>query len=289
MNEPLFTGVCTALVTPFLDGKVNYPMLQQLLKRQIDSGITNIVLSGTTGESATLTDDEKLKMFRVAKDYVAERCRIIAGTGSNCTVHTAELSQAAQEAGADAVLVVTPYYNKPTPGGLFAHYMTVAHAVAIPVIIYNVPSRTGCDVPVDVYGRLSPIPNIAGVKEASTDITKITKILNTCAENFTVWSGNDEMIVPSIALGAKGVISVVSNLYPAETKAMVSAALDGDFDSASDLQRRLQPAIELLFCESNPMPVKAAMRCIGFDCGSCRLPLTPMRQENQKRLEQFFS
>ena len=289
MNKPFFTGICTALVTPFLDGKVNYPMLQQLLKRQMDSGITNIVLAGTTGESATLTDDEKLKMIRVAKDYVAERCCIIAGTGSNSTVHTVELSQAAQEAGADALLVVTPYYNKPTPSGLFAHYMTVAHSLTIPVIVYNVPSRTGCDVPVEVYGRLSHIPNIAGVKEASADIAKITRILNTCTNNFAVWSGNDEMIVPSIALGGKGVISVISNLYPAETNAMVSAALDGDFDSASDLQRRLQPSMELMFCESNPIPVKAAMRCIGIDCGNCRLPLTPIRPENQERLEKFFS
>lgn len=289
MNKPFFTGVCTALVTPFLNGEVNYPMLQQLIKRQIDAGVRSIVIAGTTGEAATLTDDEKCKMCSVAKEYAGNQCQIILGTGTNSTAHTVELSQAAQEAGADAVLVVTPYYNKPTPAGLFAHYVTVAHAISIPLIIYNVPSRTGCDITVPTYMRLSAIPNIVGVKEASTDITKITKILNTCSENFTVWSGNDEMIVPSIALGAKGVISVVSNLYPTETTAMVSAALDGDFDSASDLQRRLQPAIELLFCESNPIPIKAAMRCIGFDCGSCRLPLTPMRQENQKRLEQFFS
>ena len=160
MNEPLFTGVCTALVTPFMDGKVNYPMLQQLLRRQVDAGIRNIVISGTTGEAATLTDEEKYKMYSVAKEYVGDRCRIIAGTGTNSTAHTVELSQAAQEAGADAVLVVTPYYNKPTPAGLFAHYMTVAHAIAIPVIVYNVPSRTGCDVPVDVYKRLSAISNI---------------------------------------------------------------------------------------------------------------------------------
>lgn len=289
MNKPYFTGVCTALVTPFLDGKVNYPMLQQLLKRQIDAGIQNIVISGTTGEAATLTDDEKIKMISIAKDYVAERCRIIAGTGSNNTVHTVELSQAAQDAGADAILVVTPYYNKPTAAGLFSHYMKVAHSVSIPLIIYNVPSRTGCDIPVDILKRLSSVPNIVGVKEAAADITKITKILNCCSDGFHVWSGNDEMIVPTIALGGCGVISVVSNIYPAETAAMALAALDGDFDTAAAIQQRLQPVIELLFCESNPIPVKAAMQCIGYDCGNCRLPLTQLNTENQVRLEQFFS
>jgi 4-hydroxy-tetrahydrodipicolinate synthase len=264
-------------------------MMEILLKRQVAANIPAVVIAGTTGEGATLTDSEKVKLFRFSKEILGGHSLTIAGTGSNCTEHSIALSIAAEKAGADAVLIVSPYYNKTTPKGLIAHYTEISNAISIPIILYNVPSRTGVDIPVSVYKKLSELPNIAGVKEASTDITKITKILNTCSENFTVWSGNDEMIVPSIALGAKGVISVVSNLYPTETKAMVSAALDGDFDSASDLQRRLQPAIELLFCESNPIPVKAAMRCIGFDCGSCRLPLTPMRQENQKRLEQFFS
>lgn len=289
MNEPLFTGVCTALVTPFMDGKVNYPMLQQLLRRQVDAGIRNIVISGTTGEAATLTDEEKYKMYSVAKEYVGDRCRIIAGTGTNSTAHTVELSQAAQEAGADAVLVVTPYYNKPTPAGLFAHYMTVAHAIAIPVIVYNVPSRTGCDVPVDVYKRLSAISNIVGVKEATSDITKITKITNACSRSFHIWSGNDEMAVPAIALGSSGIISVISNIYPAETVAMVSAALDGDFDTAAAIQQHLQPAIELMFCETNPIAVKAAMQCIGYDCGSCRLPLTKLSAEHQEQLRRYFS
>lgn len=289
MNEPLFTGVCTALVTPFMDGKVNYPMLQQLLRRQVDAGIRNIVISGTTGEAATLTDEEKYKMYSVAKEYVGDRCRIIAGTGTNSTAHTVELSQAAQEAGADAVLVVTPYYNKPTPAGLFAHYMTVAHAIAIPVIVYNVPSRTGCDVPVDVYKRLSAISNIVGVKEATSDITKITKITNACSRSFHIWSGNDEMAVPAIALGSSGIISVISNIYPAETVAMVSAALDGDFDTAAAIQQHLQPAIELMFCETNPIPVKAAMQCIGYDCGSCRLPLTKLSAEHQEQLRRYFA
>lgn len=289
MNKNVFTGVCTALITPFLDGKVNYPMAEQLLRRQIDAGVRAVTLSGTTGEASTLTDTEKIELFRRCKAYVGDNCLIVAGTGSNSTAHAVELSKAAEEAGADALLVVSPYYNKATPEGLFAHYLSIAHAVSIPVIAYNVPSRTGVDIPVSVYKRLSRIPNIAGVKEACTDITKVTKIGQVCGSEFNVWTGNDDLIVPSISLGGKGVISVLSNVCPAETVAMVQAAMDGDFDTAASLQYRLQPLIELLFCEVNPIPVKAAMKCIGFDCGSCRLPLTALSTENKKRLESFFS
>lgn len=288
MKKPFFTGVCTALVTPFLGNEVNYPMMEQLLRRQMRSGIHTIVLSGTTGESPTLSDMEKLEMFRRAKEFVGTDCAIIAGTGSNCTAHAVELSQAAQEAGADALLVVSPYYNKATPDGLFAHYLSIAHAVTIPVILYNVPSRTGVDIPVSVYQRLSRIPNIAGVKEASTDITKLTRIRRACGSDFTVWTGNDEQTVPAIALGAQGVISVASNVYPAEVGAMALAALDGDLDTAAALQCDLQPLIELLFSEVNPIPVKAAMKAVGYDCGGCRLPLTALTKENQEKLDAFF-
>lgn len=288
MKKPLFTGVCTALVTPFLDDKVNYPMMEQLLRRQIDAGITAVVLSGTTGESPTLTDDEKLELFHRAKSYVGEDCLIIAGTGSNCTSHAAELSLAAEKAGVDALLIVSPYYNKATPEGLIAHYLTIAHTVSIPIIAYNVPSRTGVDIPVSVYKRLSPIPNMAGVKEASTDITKVTKICRECAKDFTVWTGNDELTVPAISLGAQGVISVLSNVLPVQTKAMAQAALAGDLDTAAALQQELQPLVDLLFCEPNPIPVKAAMQYIGFDCGSCRLPLTDITPENRKKLDAYF-
>lgn len=289
MNKTVFTGACTALVTPFLDGKINYPMAEQLLRRQIDAGIRAIVLSGTTGEAPTLCDAEKIELFRRCKSYVGDSCKIIAGTGYNSTDHAVDLSKAAEKAGADALLVVSPYYNKATPEGLFAHYLSIAHAVSIPVIVYNVPSRTGLDIPVSVYKRLSYVPNIVGVKEASTDITKVTKIRQACGPDFTVWTGNDDLIVPSISLGAQGVISVLSNICPAEAVAMTRAALDGDFDTAADLQCRLQPLIELLFCEVNPIPVKAAMKCIGFDCGNCRLPLTGLTKENQQRLEAYFT
>ena len=260
MNNSLFTGACTALVTPFLNGEVNYPMMEQLLRRQMEAGIRAVVICGTTGESPTLTDTEKLELFRRAKKYAGDRCLILAGTGSNNTEHTVALSKAAEEAGADGLLVVSPYYNKATPEGLVTHYSAVAASIHIPVILYNVPSRTGVDIPVKVYQCLAQIPNIAGVKEASTDISKIAKIRAACPENFAVWSGNDDQAAAVISLGGSGVISVLSNLLPVETQAMAAAALDGDFDTASALQLKLLPLIELLFTEVSPSPVKAAMK-----------------------------
>ena len=284
MKQPIFTGVCTALVTPFLDGKVNYPMMEMLLRRQIDAGVKAVVLCGTTGESPTLSDEEKMTIFQRCKAYAGNDCTIIAGTGSNSTAHAVELSRQAQAAGADALLVVSPYYNKATPSGLLAHYLAIAGNVDIPIILYNVPSRTGVDMSVDVYRQLSFIPNIAGVKEASADITKTARIRISCPEDFAVWSGNDDQIVPVMSLGGIGVISVLSNILPKETIALTEAALGGDFDTASDLQCKLLPLIEALFSEVNPIPVKQAMQLIGYDCGSCRLPLTDMTAENCKKL-----
>lgn len=284
MKKPLFTGACTALVTPFLNGKVNFPMLEALLRRQMDAGIGTIALCGTTGESPTLSDAEKLSIFRHAKAYCGSGCTLLAGTGSNATRHAMELSRMAEEAGVDGLLVVSPYYNKATPDGLYAHYRAIAASVHIPVVLYNVPGRTGVDIPVSVYARLSEIPNIAGVKEASTDITKIIKIRRHCGEDFAVWSGNDEMTVPVIAFGGSGVISVASNVMPMEMQAMAQTALAGDFASASAIQRQLLPLTELLFCEVNPIPVKAAMKLLGYDCGNGRLPLTPMQPENLQKL-----
>ena len=288
MRNPLFTGVCTALVTPFLENKVNYPMLDMLLRRQLDAGITSVVVAGTTGEAPTLSDEEKQELIHRAKSYVGDACTVIAGTGSNCTEHAVYLSQAAEEAGADALLVVSPYYNKATPDGLVAHYMAIAHSVRIPIVLYNVPTRTGVDIPVSVYRRLSAIPNIAGVKEASTDITKITRILAECPGDFSVWSGNDDLITPTMALGARGVVSVLSNLCPVETQAMAQAALDGDFDTAAALQIQLLPLIDLLFCQVNPIPIKEAMGLIGYDCGGCRLPLTELTTENRRKLVEYL-
>lgn len=288
MNKPLFSGACTALVTPFINGQVNYPMAHMLLKRQMECGIDAVVLAGTTGEAPTLSDEEKLELFRSCKAYAGSNCTIIAGTGSNSTAHAVELSRGAEEVGADALLVVSPYYNKATPEGLFAHYVSIAHAVSIPIILYNVPSRTGVDIPVDVYKQLSVIPNIVGVKEASTDITKIARIRRECPQSFSVWSGNDDQAVAVMSLGGQGVISVASNVCPVEMNAMAKAALAGDFDTAAALQCELLPLIQLLFCEVNPIPVKEAMKLTGYDCGSCRLPLTGLTLENRKRLEKFF-
>ena len=284
MKNVLFSGVCTALVTPFLDGKVNYPMMEMLLRRQCDAGVKAVVICGTTGESPTVSDEEKLELFRRCKEYVKDACLIIAGTGSNSTEHAVYLSREAEKCGVDALLVVSPYYNKATEDGLFAHYLSIAHAVKLPVIIYNVPGRTGVDIPVSVYKRLSRIPNIAGVKEASTSITKIAEIRAACPE-LPIWSGNDDMIVPTLSLGGQGVISVLSNVAPVETNAMVQSALAGDIDTAAALQCQLLPLIKLLFCEVNPIPVKAAMKLIGYDCGGCRLPLTAMSAENENKLK----
>ncbi len=289
MNKPIFIGVCTALVTPFLNNQVNYPLVEQLLIRQMEAGVRAVVLCGTTGESPTLSDEEKLTLFEIAKAYVGDSLYIIAGTGTNSTQHAVRLSVAAQNAGVDALLVVSPYYNKGNPDGLYKHYLAIANAVSIPVIIYNVPSRTGMDIPVCVYEKLSKHPNIVGVKEASADINKIAKIRIACGDDFTIWSGNDEQIVPVTAMGGKGVISVISNIYPEETVAMTDAALDGDFDTASAIQCRLYPYIDLMFKEVNPIPVKYAMKYAGFDCGACRLPLGELREDIKTDIDKLFS
>ena len=288
MENPLFSGTCTALVTPFEDDHVNFDMLACLLERQILAQIPAVVLCGTTGESATLSDAEKLDIFRFAKNTVGDRIKIICGTGSNHTAHAVQLSMAAEEAGADALLLVSPYYNKGNLQGLLEHFSTIAHAVNIPIILYNVPSRTGLDMPVSLYQQLSQIPNIIGVKEASTDIVKIARIRNACGEDFTVWCGNDDQAVPAIALGAKGVISVLSNLLPKETLEMTSAIYDGDLDTALDFHGKLLPVMDALFKEVNPIPVKEAMKLIGYDCGHCRLPLGPVSNDTRNLLQQLL-
>ncbi len=288
MKKPLFSGACTALVTPFLHGELNIPMAQILLRRQLDAGIDAVVLAGTTGEAPTLSHREKLELFSACKAYAGDECTVIAGTGSNSTAHTVALSQEAEAVGADALLIVSPYYNKATPEGLYQHYLAVARAVKIPIILYNVPSRTGVDIPVSVYQRLSAIPNIAGVKEAGTSLTKVTQIRRACPDDFFVWSGNDDLTVPIMSLGGQGVVSVLSNVAPVEVSAMAEAALAGDFDTAAALQISLQPLAELLFSEVNPIPVKAAMELIGYDCGECRLPLTGLTPENEEKLRAYF-
>lgn len=288
MKKSLFTGVCTALVTPFLDDRVNYPMVEQLLRRQLDAGIKAVVICGTTGEAPALSDDEKLELFRRAKSYVGDHCLIIAGTGSNSTEHTLKLSIAAEQCGVDGLLLVTPYYNKANDEGLFLHYQAVSQAVSLPLILYNVPSRTGLDMPVSVYQRLSKISNVSGVKEASSNITKVTRIRLACGNDLPVWTGNDDQITPVMSLGGVGVISVLSNIAPLETRMLAEAALDGDFDTASALQVELLPLIDALFSDVNPIPVKHAMKLIGFDCGPCRLPLGPLENSKLHQLQKVL-
>lgn len=264
-------------------------MLKKLLDRQMDTGIHNIVICGTTGEAPTLSDEEKLTLIQIAKEHVKDDCMILAGTGSNSTQHAVTLSRAAEEVGADGLLVVSPYYNKATAEGLLLHYSAIASTVHIPIVIYNVPSRTGVDISVDVCEKLSKFSNIAGIKEATMDITKVANLRASCPYPFSIWSGNDDMAVPAIALGAMGVISVISNVLPMQTQMMIQAALDGDFDTAASLHLELLPLMKLLFSEVNPIPVKAAMKCAGYDCGPCRPPLTAMNPSNLKQIEKYLT
>ncbi len=288
MKKPVFIGLCTALVTPFVGSEVNYPMLDVLIRRQIDAGVRAIVIAGTTGESPTLTLDEKMTLFQRSVEAANGKCAIIAGTGGNNTKAAIELSRLAQSTGVDGLLVVTPYYNKATPTGLVKHYAAIADAVDLPVIAYNVPSRTGVDISPAVCRELAKIPNIAGIKEAGGDISKVLRIITECGADLPVYSGNDDQTVAMMALGAMGVISVASNVAPKAMNTMVTAAWEGNFDLASLYQRRLLPLTDLMFVEVNPMPVKAAMRQIGYDAGSCRMPLNELTAANQERMAAFF-
>ena len=281
MKRPLFTGLCTALVTPFMGDEVNYEMLEHLMWRQIDAGVDAIVLTGTTGESPTLTREEKLQIYRIGVQTASGRCKIIAGTGSNCTANAVALSREAEKTGVDGLLIVTPYYNKATQPGLLKHYSAVCGAVQIPVIAYNVPSRTGVDILPVTARALADIPNLAGIKEASGDIVRVTRI----ADTMPVYTGNDDQTVASMALGGSGVISVVSNVLPEQTLAMVRACQAGDYRLAAELQRKLLPLMDLMFSQVNPIPVKAAMRMMGFDCGECRMPLDGLTEENERKLQ----
>ena len=239
------------------------------------------MLTGTTGESPTLTREEKLQIYRIGVQTASGRCKIIAGTGSNCTANAVALSREAEKIGVDGLLIVTPYYNKATQPGLLKHYSAVCGAVQIPVIAYNVPSRTGVDIHPGTARALAEIPNLAGIKEASGDIVRVTRI----ADTMPVYTGNDDQTVASMALGGSGVISVVSNVLPEQTLAMVRACQAGDYRLAAELQRKLLPLMDLMFCQVNPIPVKAAMRMMGFDCGECRMPLDGLTEENKRKLQ----
>ena len=274
MKKPVFEGLATAIVTPFKNGTIDIPTFEKLLDTQLAAGVDAIVVCGTTGESATFSAQEQLSLIAHAIQYTAGRCKIIAGTGSNDTAHAIDMSRAASSMGACAVLVVTPYYNKCTQAGLIAHYTAIADAVSCPVICYNVPSRTGVDMALETYQALSKHPNIQGVKEAGGSPAKIAKTIASCADGFFVWSGNDDEAVGAMALGAKGLISVLSNVRPKKTLAMVRACQQNDFRRAGALQRELMELIGALFCVVNPIPVKKALELEGIAAGEPRLPLT---------------
>lgn len=289
MDHKLFRGVATALVTPFRLDFIHEEAYDRLLQRQVEAGAAAVVVCGTTGESATLTDGEKLELIRRTADTVRERCLVIAGTGSNDTAHAIALSRAAEAQGADALLVVTPYYNKATPRGLREHYLALAEQVHIPIILYNVPSRTGVDIPVEVYRDLAAHPNICGVKEASGSMGKIARIKAACPADFGVWAGNDDQIVPVAALGGDGVVSVLANVCPEETVEMTQLALRGELARAGELQCRYMALIDGLFREVNPIPVKAAMNLMGLQAGRCRLPLTEPEPETTEALRALLA
>ncbi|MBI4713212.1 MAG: 4-hydroxy-tetrahydrodipicolinate synthase [Planctomycetes bacterium] len=279
----MFSGCITALVTPFKQGKVDYSKLFRLIDAQIKAGVQGLVLAGTTGEGATLTDQEKEKLFRTAVRYIKSQIIIIAGTGSNDTVKTIKLTRMAKSAGVDGALIVTPYYNKPTQAGLYLHYKTVAGKVGIPIIVYNVPGRTGVSIAPETVARLAGIRNIVAIKEASGSLEQVTQIKALC--DIPILSGEDYLTFPILCLGGKGVISVTSNIAPEDVAAMVRAWEGGNIDLARDYHYKLAPLNKTLFIESNPIPVKTALKMMGMLNGELRLPLCPMAKENIGKLK----
>ena len=285
MKKPIFRGAGVAIITPYTEDGVNFPELGRIIEDQIEKGTDAVVITGTTGESATMTDEEHRATIKFAVDQVKGRIPVIAGTGSNETAYAVELSQYAEEVGADAVLVVTPYYNKCTQRGLFAHYMAIADAINIPIVLYDVPSRTGVGITTETYVKLAKHPNIVAVKEANGDLSKILRLRAAVGDDLVVYSGNDDQIVPILSLGGQGVISVLSNVAPQETHDICQAYFDGDTEKAMKLQIQYTDLIDALFCEVNPIPVKVAMRKIGYAAGPLRMPLCEMEPEHEQQLE----
>lgn len=280
----IFKGSGVAITTPFKGDKVDYEKLGELLEWHIDEGTDAIVICGTTGESATMSNEEQKEAIQFTVKKVNQRIPVIAGTGSNNTKNSIELSQFAEKVGANALLIVTPYYNKTTQKGLIEHYSAIADNVNVPIIVYNVPGRTGLNVLPKTLEKLSKHPNIRGVKEASGDIAQVAEIARLCKDNFDIYSGNDDMVVPLLSLGGVGVISVAANILPKDMHDMVFSYLEGDIDRSRDLQLNMKSLIDALFIEVNPIPVKEAMNLLGMNVGNVRLPLTSMDPENHKIL-----
>ena len=288
ISKPIFTGVATALVTPFKNGKIDFKSLEQLIEFQISEGVDALLVCGTTGESATLDDREKKELISFAVGCVRGRVPLIAGTGSNDTRHALELSKFASDEGADALLLVTPYYNKASDGGLILHYETIANGCDAPIILYNVPSRTGVNIPIGVLEHLAEHPNIVGLKEASGSVSYLARATHRCGERMHLYSGNDDLIVPTLSLGGLGVISVLSNVLPKKTAEICRLFFEGKVEKARELQLRLLPLINALFCEVNPIPVKALLSLLGFCEEEYRLPLCPLERAKAEELAKIL-
>ena len=285
MKDTIFTGSGVAIVTPMReDRSIDYEELGRLIDFQLDNGTDALIICGTTGESSTMTDEEHVECIAYAVKRVAGRVPVIAGAGSNDTAYAIWVSKEAEAAGADALLQVTPYYNKATQKGLVAHFTAIADATTLPIILYNVPSRTGVNIKPETYLELSRHPRIVAAKEASGDLSAAARTARLCGDALTLYSGNDDQVLPILSLGGKGVISVLANVAPRETHEMVAAYLAGETAKATALQLKYIPLIEALFSEVNPIPVKEALNLMGFHCGPCRLPLTPMEEKNREKL-----
>ncbi len=284
----IFTGAGVAIITPFHeDGSINYDQLKKLVDYHCENGTDSIVICGTTGESATMTEEEHLECIKRTIDFTAGRIPVIAGTGSNCTATAVELSREAAKAGADGLLVVTPYYNKATQKGLIEHYKAIAREADAPIIMYSVASRTGCNIePATVAALVKEVDNIVGVKEASGNISQVAKIMQMTQGDIDLYSGNDDQIVPILALGGKGVISVLSNVAPRETHEICAKFFAGDIEGSRELQLKAIPLINALFSEVNPIPVKKAVSLMGMEVGGLRMPLTEMEEANAQKLAQ---
>ena len=285
-KNTIFKGMATAMATPMTETGVDYEALGRLIDFQLENGINALVAVGTTGESATLTPQERNEVIRFTVERVNGRVPVIAGTGTNNTLHAVEFSKTACSIGADALLVVTPYYNynKSLDSGLLAHYRTIADCVDRPIILYNVPSRTGCNMLPSTIEKLAEHPNIAGVKEASGNMSQVVELFARCGDKLDIYSGEDALTVPILSMGGKGTISVLSNAIPGQSAAMTDAFFAGRVDEAAQMQCRYLPLIKDLFCEANPIPVKAAISAMGFGQEHIRLPLVPMQEENRRRM-----
>ncbi len=282
----IFTGAGVALVTPMhADGSVNFDKMKELIEFQIANDTDALIICGTTGEASTMSDEVQIECIRFAKEVAAGRVPVIAGAGSNCTAHCIELAQGCEKAGADAVLLVTPYYNKATQKGLIQHYTAVANSINIPIILYNVPGRTGCNIAPKTVAELAKVKNIVAVKEASGNLSQVAEIAALVGPDFDIYSGNDDQILPVLSLGGKGVISVLSNVAPRQTHEICKNFFKGDIQNSCQMQLDAIPLINALFCEVNPIPVKAALNMMGREAGPLRLPLTEMEPQNQERLK----